>query len=390
MGINRRTLIQAAVTGTALLGSSQLRPQSAAAGAPPAVDSGGKIRRIAVEEAFSTPELMAAQRELLDDNPQDEPGFTQFWGTLMDSMSLWDMFKEAVGAPGALGLKRMTDLGEGRLEAMDQAGIDLQLLSVTSPGVQIYDPSQGSDLAQSVNERLAEAVRAHPDRFAGLATIAPQDPQGAARELDRAVNQLGMKGALINSHTKGEFLDDEKFWVIFDKAQALDVPVYIHPRVPSPDMVKPFQQYFGLEAAAFGFPIDASLHALRLILSGVFDDFPRLKIVLGHMGEGLPFWLPRIDKKMALFQNIHAPERELNKPPSQYFHDNFYITTSGMNYEEPLLLAHKVMGADRILFAVDYPFEEAEEPVRFMDNAPISDQDRRKIYQTNAEKLFLL
>lgn len=199
-----------------------------------------------------------------------------------------------------------------------------------------------------------------------------------------------MKGALINSHTEGEYLDEPKHWVIFEKAQELDVPVYIHPRVPPPDMVGPFQKYFGLEAAAFGFPIDASLHALRPILSGVFDDHPRLKIVLGHMGEGLPFWLPRVDKKMALFQSIQPPKRKLQKPPSQYFLENFWITTSGMNYEAPLMLAHQVMGPDRILFAVDYPFEEAEEPVRVVDGAPISDEDKTRIYQTNAERVFNL
>ncbi len=348
------------------------------------------FKRIAVEEAFSTPELMDAQRKLLADKPADEPGFTQFWGTLMDSMGLWGMLKEAIGAPGALGMKRMMDLGDERLEAMDAAGIAMQVLSVTSPGVQVYPAAQGTALAQSINERLAAAVRAHPTRFAGLATIAPQDPQNAQRELHRAVTQLGMKGVLINSHTKGEFLDEEKYWGIFQTAQDLNVPVYIHPRVPAPDMVGPFQKYFGLEAAAFGFPMDASLHALRLILSGVFDDYPKLKIVLGHMGEGLPFWLPRIDKKIALFQGINPPRRKLNKPPSQYFHDNFYITTSGMNYEAPLKLAHEVMGPDKILFAVDYPFEESEEPVRMLDNAPLSNADKHKIYQRNAETLFRL
>ena len=385
MDLDRRTLLKGALCGSALLGARTLAAPTRARAA-----TGASLKRIAVEEAFSTPELMAAQRKLLARNPQDEPGFTQFWGTLMDGIGWWGMLKEVVGAPGSLGIRRMLDLGEGRIEAMDEAGIAMQVLSVTSPGVQVYDAEEGHDLAQSVNERLAEAVRAHPDRFAGLATIAPQDPARAAQELERAVTKLGMKGALINSHTKGEFLDEPKYWGIFETAQALDVPVYVHPRVPSADMVGPFQKYFGLEAAAFGFPIDASLHALRLILSGVFDDYPRLQIVLGHMGEGLPFWLPRIDKKIELFQGIHPPERKLEKPPSRYFHDNFWITTSGMNYEAPLMLAHQVMGPDKMLFAVDYPFEEAEEPVRVVDGAPISDVDRKKIYQTNAERVFKL
>ncbi|MCG8588148.1 MAG: amidohydrolase family protein, partial [Proteobacteria bacterium] len=300
------------------------------------------------------------------------------------------MVKEVVGLPGSRGLLRAFDLGEGRIEAMDEAGIDVQVLQLTSPGVQVYDAKQAFDLAQSTNERLSEAVRARPDRLAGLATIAPQDPAGAAKELERAVKTLGLKGGLINSHTKGEYLDDPKFWVIFEKAQELDVPIYIHPRVPARDMVKPFQEYFGLEAAAFGFPMDASLHALRLILSGVFDDYPRLQIVLGHMGEGLPFWLPRIDKKMALFASVKEPKRRLERAPSEYFLDNFHVTTSGMNYHAPMKLAHEVLGPERVLFAVDYPFEENEEAVQAMDGAPFSDEDKTKMYQTNAERVFKL
>ncbi len=378
MSVSRRSLLQASLSAGAL-----------SAAGPALGASQTKYKRIAVEEAFMTRDLLQAQKKLLAENPQDEPGFTQFWGTMMGSISFFDMLQEMAGI-GGLGLKKAMDLGRGRIKAMDAAGIDVQVLSVTSPGVQIYDAEQGSDLAQSINEQLSKAVNKHPDRFAGLAAIAPQNPAGAAQELERAVVQLGLKGAIVNSHTKGEFLDEKKFWIIFEKAHELDVPIYIHPRTPAPDMVKPFQKYFGLEAAAFGFPVDASLHALRLILSGVFDDYPRLKIVLGHMGEGLPFWLPRIDKKMALFQSIKAPARTLRKKPSEYFRENFYITTSGMNYEHPLALAHKVMGPDRILFAVDYPFEESEEPVAFMDAAPFSDEDKRKMYHKNAEKVFKL
>ena len=384
MAMNRRTLIQTTLAGTALLGTTRALTASEAL---PTAES-MPFKRIAVEEAFSTPELMDAQRELLDSNPTDEPGFTQFWGTLLDSIGIWGMLKEAVGAPGALGMKRMMDLGEGRIEAMDEAGIAMQVLSITSPGVQVYEPALGYDLSQSINERLSDAVRKYPTRFAGLATIAPQNPTTAVVEMKRAVKDLGMKGVLINSHTKGEFLDEEKYWGILEAAQSLNVPIYIHPRVPAPDMVGPYQKYFGLEAAAWGFPMDASLHALRLILGGVFDEFPNLKIVLGHMGEGLPFWLPRIDKKIALFQGINPPERELEKPPSQYFLDNFYITTSGMNYEAPLMLAHTVMGPEKILFAIDYPFEENAEPVAMMDAAPISASDRKTIYQDNAVRVF--
>ena len=385
MSMNRRSMLKAALAGSAMLGTSALNANSLgakhASGSSKPGSSNTNFKRITVEEFFMTPELAYAQQKLLSTNPQDEPGFTKFWGTLM---------KELASNANSGAIERIMDIGELRIAAMDRSGIDMQLLSVASPGVQVYDAKQGGALAQSINERLYSAVQKNPDRFAGLATIAPQDPNAAARELDRAVNQLGMKGALVNSHTKGEYLDEEKFWPILAKAQELDVPIYIHPRTPAPDMVKPFQKYYGLEAAAFGFPMDTSLHVLRMILGGVFEEFPRLKIVIGHMGEGIPFWLPRIDHKMELFHGIQAPARKLNKLPSEYFHENFWITTSGMNYEDPFMLAHKVMGPDKILFAVDYPAEEAEEPIRMMNAAAISDEDKHKIYHGNAEKLFRL
>ncbi|BFM17061.1 hypothetical protein R50073_32440 [Maricurvus nonylphenolicus] len=391
MSINRRSLLKATLSSSALLGASSLSASTLGATPLSATQSSGasassgvsakRFKRITVEEFFLTPEMAFAQQKLLAQNPADEPGFTQFFGTTMKALA---------GKGDTDNIERMMDIGELRLSAMDRDGIDMQLLSLMSPGVQVYDAQQGTALAQKVNEHLARAVQQHPDRFAGLATVAPQDPIAAAKELDRSVTKLGMKGLMINSHTKGEFLDEEKFWPILEKAQALDVPIYIHPRTPAPDMVKPFQKYFGLEAAAFGFNIDTSLHALRMILGGVFEEFPKLKIVLGHMGEGIPFWLPRIDHKMELFHKIQPPVRKLTKKPSDYFLDNFYITTSGMNYENPFMLAHKVMGADRILFAVDYPAEEAGEPVRMMDAAPISDADKEKIYHLNSEKLFRL
>ncbi|MCG8588966.1 MAG: amidohydrolase family protein, partial [Proteobacteria bacterium] len=194
MDVNRRTLLQAGLWGSALLGANALGvPRSSrAANSTP-------FKRIAVEEEFSTLEVLLAQRKLLAENPQNEPGFTQFWGTMMDSLGVWGMVKEVVGLPGSRGLLRAFDLGEGRIEAMDEAGIDVQALQLTSPGVQVYDAKQAFDLAQSTNERLSEAVRARPDRLAGLATIAPQDPAGAAKELERAVKTLGLKGGLINS-----------------------------------------------------------------------------------------------------------------------------------------------------------------------------------------------
>jgi len=284
------------------------------------------------------------------------------------------------------GVKRLLDIGEGRIGDMDEDGIDMQVLSLVSPGVQVLDASAGTALAKKTNDKLSEAVREHPDRFAGFACLAPQNPGGAADELERAVKDLGLKGACINSHVKGEYLDLKKYWVIFERAEKLGVPIYIHPRAPSPGMQEPFLDYPMLVTAMCGFAFEVSLHALRLIASGLFDEYPKLKIILGHLGEALPYWLWRIDN---IFLRTSNPEK-LNKPPADYFRENFYVTTSGMFWQPPLLGAYLALGADRILFAVDYPMEANKPAVQFMEEVSICDSDKEKIYHLNAEKLLAL
>ena len=249
----------------------------------------------------------------------------------------------------------------------------------------MLDAPAAKAMAKKINNNLADVVKKYPDRFAGLASIAPQDPEEAASELARAVQELGLRGASINSHTKGEYLDNKKYWCIFKEAERLDVPIYIHPRSPSPDMIKPYLEYEGLETAMLGFAHETGLHALRLICSGLFDDFPRLKIILGHLGESLPYWLWRIDNRIQTLVNVRS-----QKKPSQYIKDNFYITTSGIFWQPPFMCAYMGLGADRILFAVDYPLEEVAEAIQFMDAAPICDVDREKVYHLNAEMLFKL
>ena len=281
---------------------------------------------------------------------------------------------------------KLLDIGEGRISEMNRDGIDMQVLSLVSPGVQVFDAATGTAIAKIANDRLAKAVRKYPERFAGLASIAPQNPFEAAKELERAVKELGLKGALINSHTKGEYLDDKKYWVIFEVAERLGVPIYIHPRCPSPDMIKPYLAYPRLHTAMLGFSAEVSLHAMRLICSGVFDQYPKLTIILGHLGEALPYWLWRIDNMWQMRAFPNRPKRL----PSEYFQDNFYISTSGMFWEPPLLCACMAMGADRILFAVDYPIESNEKAVRFMETVSISKSDKEKIYHINAEKVFKL
>ena len=327
--------------------------------------------RIATEEAWTTHEILDGYRRLIDSQPADEPGFVAMWGFIGANNQVVD---------------RLLDLGERRIKDMDSAGIDKQLLLLTAPGVQVFDAATGSALAADSNDRLAESIGKHPDRYAGLAAIAPQDPKGAAKELERAIKTLGLNGAVINSHTRGEYLDDPKFWDIFEAAEALDAAIYIHPRTPSPAMLKPFLDR-NLDMAIMGFGVEVAFHTLAIMQSGAFDRFPGLKIVIGHAGEGLPYWLYRIDY-MSRLPNF-APHG-LKKKPSEYMRDNVYITTSGVPWAPAIMMAHSVLGADRILYAMDYPYQFAPEEVTMTDNFPMSDEDKKKLFQTNAENVFHL
>jgi 5-carboxyvanillate decarboxylase len=377
MNITRRSFLRTAI----LLSASTTvgLPEARATNVPSVATRA--FKRIAIEEAFATPEMLDEWRALLANGAEDEPGFRTLYGPFLTS-------------PATKAMRvRLTDLGKGRIDDMDRSGIAMQVLSITAPGVQVFDAVKATGLAKKTNDQLAEVVRTYPDRFAGLAALAPQDPKQAARELERAVRDLSLRGALINSHTKGEYLDEGKYRVIFETAQALDVPIYLHPTTPSPQMIQPYLAY-GLEGAGWGFAAETSLHAMRLILSGLFDEFPKLKLILGHMGEGIPFWLSRIDSRFAnkLWTKMDTSGRmkRLQKAPSRYFKDNFVIATSGMNWHPVLMLAHSVLGPGRMLFAVDYPYESADEAVQAMDSAPISNDDKEKIYHVNAEKLFKL
>jgi 5-carboxyvanillate decarboxylase len=337
-------------------------------------------QRIAVEEAFGTSEIFAEYRKLLD-NGSTDPGFESLIGFYLRNPT--PRITEVS--------ERLLDLGERRLRDMDQTGIAKQLLLLTAPGVQVFDADLGRALARSSNDELAEAIRKHPDRFAGLAAIAPQDPAAAAKELERGVNSLGLKGAVVNSHTRGEYLDDPKFWPIFEAAEALDVPVYIHPTTPPASMIQPFLSR-GLDSAIFGFAVDTALHALRIVVAGVFDRFPKLQIVLGHLGEALPYWLFRIDFMHArmVAANRYEGVKKLHRKPSDYLKENFYVTTSGMAWEPPIMYAISVLGIDRVMYAMDYPYQFVPEEVRVTDDLPISGADKAKLYQSTAERVFRL
>jgi len=335
--------------------------------------------RIATEEAYAPPELFARYHKLLEDGTHNDPGFESLMGFYLRN-----------NGPRIVSVReKMQDLGELRIRDMDATGIAKQILSITSPGLQIFDAATAVPLATSFNDQLAEAIRKRPDRFAGLAAIAPQNPSAAAKELQRAVKSLGLKGAIINSHTHGEYLDDRKFWEIFEAAESLGVPIYLHPTTPSPRMLAPFLDR-GLDGAVFGFAVETGLHALRMVVGGVFDRFPKLQIVLGHLGEGLPYWFFRIDFMHGRLSanNRYTNVPKLQRKPSDYLKENFHITTSGMAWQPPILYAISVVGIDRVMYAMDYPYQFVPEEVQVTDDLPISDADKKKLYQTNAEKLF--
>ena len=286
---------------------------------------------------------------------------------------------------------KLLDMGASRIAEMDAAGVDIQVLSLCIPGCDPFEPADGLPMARQTNDELAEAIKKFPDRYVGLAALSPQDPEGSAKELERAVTKLGMRGAKLNSHARGEYLDDRKFWPIFEAAESLDAPLYLHPTWPSPALIKGFEDYgFPLAGPPFGFGAETSLHSMRLIYSGLFDKFPKLKIVLGHMGEGLPFWLYRID--FYWLKPWVAPELKpkIDHKPSHYIINNFLFTSSGMHYLPAFICAYMALGSDLIAFGADHPFETSKESIESLGILPICDADKEKFFHGNAEKLLKL
>lgn len=342
-------------------------------------DSQRSYRRIATEEAFAPTDMIDRYKALIGRGTPKAPGFESLMG--------YFLFNDSPRTNAVV--ERLQDLGERRIGDMDASGIDLQVISLTAPGVQVFDAATAVSLAEAYNDELAEAVRSHPDRLAGLAAVAPQNPQAAAAELERAVRTLGLRGAIINSHTDGEYLDDEKFWEIFEAAEALDVPVYLHPRDPSPKMLDPLLEC-GLDGAIYGFAVETGMHLLRIIVSGVFDRFPKLRIVVGHLGEAIPYWLFRVDffHRGIVQTGRYTNFKPLARKPSDYMKENVYVTTSGMAWEPVIMYAREVLGADRVLYAMDYPYQYVPDEVAVTDDLPIGADEKRALYETNAERVF--
>jgi len=358
--INRRAILKAGsatLTGMAAAGVAKAAP-------PP-------MRLIAVEEAWACPEWMDAMASVPAQGLEE------------DEVRAFRMLAH-IGDIHA----RLLDM-QLRQSTMDQNAVDMHVLSLTAPGVQSFDGATALRLARLTNDRLARIVADQPRRYAALASVPPQDVPGAIAEIRRARRELGLNGIIINSHTRGEYLDDRKYWPLFEAAAETGAPVYIHPRTPNPAMAPLFRDY-NLWGAIYGYGAETGLHLIRLISSGLFDALPDLKVVVGHMGEGLPYWFYRIDHMHRNMVTLAKPPLRpvLKKMPSDYFRSNISITTSGVNWHQALQFADQVIGADNIMFAIDYPYERTEEAVSFIRSAPLPADKLERIAFRNAERVF--
>jgi hypothetical protein len=325
---------------------------------------GSPMRTIALEEHYATPEFM------------DGPGR--------------DLRAQAQAMAGEQVIDRLCDIGDGRIAEMDAAGIDLQVLSLSAPGVEQLDPADAIALAREANDHLADAVQRHPTRLAGFAALPTPAPDVAAGELERVVTRYGFKGAMINGHNRGGYLDNEFYWPILERAAALDVPLYLHP-TPPPQVVID-AAYAGnyapdvtgtLATVAWGWHIDTATHVLRLVLSGAFDRYPGLQLIVGHMGEGLSFMLPRIEATLSRVA-------KLDRPIGEYFRDNIHYTFAAFNWTPTFLNLLLHVGVDRIMFATDHPYASMTTAQTFLHRLPVSPGDRHRIAHANAERLLRL
>jgi len=365
--MNRRDFIYAASAGAA---SATMPTMTVAQGnresAVEAPQAKAKLRTITLEEHFASPAWIAG------------PG-QSFVERLRNS-----------GAPGARILGQLQDVGDTRIAAMDAAGIDMQVLSLNSPGIEQADVEEQIAIARESNDFVADAVKKNPKRFAGFAALPVAAPEQAADELDRRVRQEGFKGTLINGHTCGRYLDDKFFWPILERAEALNVPIYLHPTVPPKPVAEvlyggfspPVSEVFA--AAGWGWHIETGVHLIRMILGGVFDRYPKLQVVIGHLGEGVPFMLPRLNR------NLSMQVTKLNRPLAAYLRENVHYTFAGFNFPATFLDLLLEVGTDRIMFSVDHPYGSMAEARAFLDQIPVTAADRERIAHGNAERLFNL
>ncbi len=322
------------------------------------------MRTITVEEHFTTPSFLAG------------PG-RQFKEQSLRS-----------GSRGAKLFEQLGDVGEKRVADMDAAGIDMQVLSLNYPGTEQCEAAEAIAVARDANDLLAVAVKRHPARFAGLTALPTAAPDQAAEELERGVRRLGFKGAIINGHHRGRYLDDKFFWPIFERADALKMPIYLHPTRPPQTVIDASYGGFAPEVSwafsgpGWGWHIETAVHLIRLILGGVFDRFPDLQVVIGHLGEGLPFMLPRLDR------NMPPALTKLQRSLADYLRQNVHYTFGGFNFPATFLDLLLEVGVGRIMFSVDYPYGSMTAARAFLEQLPVGAADKERIAHGNAEKLF--
>src|SRR5690606_11205820 len=319
----------------------------------------GQIKKIAIEEHF---------------NAVGFEDYSKSFVALIDNANAQEL------------QKKLTDFDELRLAEMDKVGLDYVILSQTGPGVQVEkDVATAIRRAKENNDFLAERIQRHPTRFGGFATLPMQDPAAAVAELERTVKEYGFKGALVNGHTHGVYYDAPEYDVLWAKLQELDVPLYLHP-FDSYDEPHFYKGHSELTGATWGWGVETATHALRILFAGVFDRFPNVKLILGHMGEGLPFQRWRFDSRFAVYpQGV-----TLQHPPSTYIGRNILITTSGVCSEPTLLGAIGEMGAESVLFSVDYPYESTDIAAEFIEKANLSPEVKELVCHKNAERIFKL
>ena len=280
--------------------------------------------------------------------------------------------------------KRLYDLGEIRIKEMDEAGIDIQVLSHGAPGGQKLPDDIALELARGVNDRLHAAIKLHPTRFAGFAMVPTNDPRKGADELERCITKLGFKGAMLHGLANGVFLDDKRFWPIYERAEAFDVPVYFHPSFPQQAVIDAYYKEYvesvpTILSAGWGFTVETATTALRLVLSGLFQHCPKLKVILGHLGEGIPFLMARMDEALS---------RQAKVDFRATFSSHFSVTTSGFFSNPALLCCVQELGIDRILFSVDWPFVKNTVATEWVKTVPLCHEDQVKLLSGNAKRLL--
>jgi 5-carboxyvanillate decarboxylase len=336
--------------------------------------------RIATEEAFATQEQIDAYLRMVKDGTADK-----------GMVSLWGFYGTSPSERATQIIDRLLDLGNQRIQHMDETGIDIAILAQTSPGVQpLLDAEEAKGIAARANDTLAEACAAQPTRFVGMTAIAPQDPEWSASEIKRGA-AMGFKGVQINSHTQGHYLDEPQFDPIFRALADTGQLLYIHPATLPDDMMGGMIDA-GLDGAVFGFAVETSYHLLRLVTGGIFDRYPELQIMAGHGCEALPYWLYRTNfmHQAGIRSGRYERMKPLNHDLFYYMRNNFLGTCSGLPFEPAIKLMIDVMGEDRVLYAMDYPYEYVADEVRAMDNLNIPDAQKKKFFQTNAERWFKL